>query len=550
MSQRRDRVVVAVFGVTLLALVARFVALGGRPFHWSEGRVGYWALRFFETGAYDYRPVAGGPFVYVAARWAFELAGVSDAVARAPVALVGGLAPLVALSFRGPFDDRETVALAGLLAVQPLGLYYSRFLRGDVPAAVFGLAVLGGVTRYRHHGDRRGLYVAAGALAAAVGASGFAFAYPIVWLVAALFAVDEARIRGVPGRARAALLGGDDRPAPHERLAPHATPLARATFVFLGVWFFLFAPRTPGLAPGLYDPTRVFAVAGAAFEGALREFWSYRVVYRLQPRTAGRHGLLEYAFPLVETAVRVAPATLVAGLVGFFSERYRADSRSLVAFGGYATLWGVFVLAIAAPEPHPWVIVHLLPLAALPAAVGVARGWSLLRRRTSGDTPARVALATAVVLAAVAAGGAPVAGAYAAPERGSPFAQYAQPADDPGELLPAVERATENDTGLDVLYVAPRFDTREEYDRPPITGFDRIRWGNRLPLQWYFERADAETGSAFNVSYVPRDAGTVPVVVTTPRYAGAVRNRLSGDYERRELRLGLHSRKVTVFVRR
>lgn len=550
MSQRRDRVVVAVFGVTLLALAARVVALDGRPFHWSEGRVGFWALRFFETGAFDYRPVAGGPFVYVAARWAFELGGVSDAVARAPVALVGGLAPLVALLFRGPFDDRETVALAGLLAVQPLGVYYSRFLRGDVPAAVFGLAVLGGATRYRHHGDRRGLYLAAGALAAAVGASGFAFAYPVVWLVAALFTLDEARIRGVPERARAAVFGDGDRPAPHERLAAHATPLARATFVFLGVWYVLFAPRAPGLAPGLYDPTRVFTVAGAAFEGALREFWSYRVVYRLQPRTPGRHGLLEYAVPLVETAVRVAPATLAAGLVGFFSERYRADSRPLVAFGGYATLWGVVVLSVAAPRPHPWVAVHLLPLAALPAAVGLARGFAVLRRRTAGGDPARVALAAAVVVATVAAAGTPVAGAYAAPERGSAFTQYAQPTDDPGELLPAVERATANDTGTDVLYVAPRFDTREEYDRPPVAQIDRTRWGNRLPLQWYFERADAETDSAFNVSSLPPDAGTVPVVVTTPRYAEAVRGELSGDYERRRLQLGLHSRNVTVFVRR
>ncbi|ERH11859.1 MAG: hypothetical protein J07HB67_00870, partial [halophilic archaeon J07HB67] len=81
MSERRDRTVLAVAGVTLLALVVRFVALDARPFHWSEGRVGYWALRFAETGVYDYRPVAGGPLVFVAARWAIGLFGASDAIA-------------------------------------------------------------------------------------------------------------------------------------------------------------------------------------------------------------------------------------------------------------------------------------------------------------------------------------------------------------------------------------------------------------------------------------------------------------------------------------
>lgn len=548
MSERRGPVL-AVVGVTVLAFAARLVALDARPFHWSEGRVGYWALRFAETGAYEYRPVAGGPLVYVAARWAIELFGVSDAVARAPVAVVTGAAPLAALLFRGPLDDRETVAFAGVLAAQPVLVYYSRFLRGDALAAVLGVVVLGGAVRYRRRDDWWALYLAAGALAAAVAASGFTLAYLLVAPVAALFVFDEARVRGVPERARRAVFGDDDHPPAHERLAAHATPVARAVFVFLAVWYVLFAPRAPGLAPGLYDPTRIFTVAGAAFEGAARSFWEYRVVYRLQPRTPGRHGLVEHALPLVETAVRVAPVTLAAGLVGFFTERYRADSRGLVAFGGYATLWSVFVLAIAAPEPQPWVAVHLVVFTTLPAAVGLTRVANALRRRARVEEPARVALAVSVVVAGVAVAGPTLAAPYTTPERGSPFTQYAQPADDPGELVPAVERATANNSGLDVLYVAPRFDTRQEYDSPPIAEVDRDRWGNRLPLQWYFERADTQTGSAFNLSYLPRGVETVPVVVTTPRYADGVNERLQGEYTRHRLRLGLHSRNVTVFVR-
>jgi uncharacterized protein (TIGR03663 family) len=540
MSDRRDRVVLAVAGLTLVALLARLLALSGRPFHWSEGRVGYWALRFFESGAFEYRPVAGGPLVYVLARWAFELGGVTDAVARTPVALIGGLLPAVALLFRGSLDDGETVAFAGLLAANPLLLYYSRFLSGHLPAAAFSLLALGGAIHYRRTGYTKSLYLGAGGLAAAFAGSWFTLASVLVWIVAGLFALDEARVRRSPDAAVETLRSG--RPW----LARHATPLARAFFVFLGVWYVFFAPRAPGLAPGLYDPTKVFAVAGAAFEGAIREFFEFRVVHRLNPRTPGRHGLVEYAVSIVRTLIETAPVTLTAGFLGFFSERYRENSRRLVAFGGYTVLWGVFVFAIAAPTTAPWVAVHLVPLAAIPAAVGVARVVGRLQSWTTPDDYGRVTLTVSLVVAVVAVGALPVAGAYDAPEHGSPFTQYAQPKDDPESILPQIETAIEGNDGIDVLYVAPRFYTRSEYDSPPIANADRNGWGNRLPLPWYFERADAEVGSAFNASYVGGD--TPPVVVTVPSRAEAVGKRLDGDYTRVRLQMGLTYRNVTVFV--
>jgi uncharacterized protein (TIGR03663 family) len=541
MSDRRDRVVLAVGGIALLAVLARVIALSGRPFHWSEGRVGYWALRFFETGAFEYRPVAGGPLVYVLARWSFELGGVTDAVARTPIALIGGLLPLAALLFRGPLSDRETVVFAGVLALDPLLIYYSRFLRGDVPAAAFGLVALGGAVRYRTTGNRKMLYLGAGALAAMFASSGFAFAYPLVWLLGGLFALDEARVRRTPDIALETLRSGWDR------IGDHATPLARALFVFLGVWFFFFAPRAPGLAPGLYDPTKILSVAGMAFEGVIEDFVSYRVTYRLNPRTPGRHGLTEYAVSIVKTLLATSLLTLGAGFLGFFSERYRDDTRRLVAFGGYATLWGVFVFAIASANTAPWVAVHVLPFAALPAAVGISRAISALGKRTSVEDYGRVTLSLSLVIAVVTVAGLPVAGAYAAPQPGLEFSQHAQPQDDPESILPNIRNATEGNEGVDVRYVGPRFYTQREYDSPPIADSDRAKWGNRLPLQWYFERADAEVDSVWNSSWLAGEQP--PVVVTVPSRSEAVGKRLGGDYTRVRLRMGLQYRNITVFVR-
>lgn len=534
----RRRVRVAIVGLLTAGLVARVIALGGRPFHWSEARVGYWALRFTETGVYEYRPVAGGPLVYLLARWTFELLPPTDAAARLPIALASGLAPGLALLFRDVLDDGETVALAGVLAFDPMILYYSRFLRGDVLAALCGLATIGALVRYRATDHGGWLAVAAGMYALAVGASGFAVAYPIVWLAAGLLVVDENRIRGTPDLARRTLA------VVWKRLSGSVAPVARAVGVFLFVGFLLFAPRSGGIGPGIWRPTTwPAAVAGAV--GAAERFVGVRVVYRLEPTTPGRHALVPYLQGILTPAVAASLATLVAAVAGVAAVRYGERRRRVVAFCGYVVAVGAFVFAVAAATPDPWVAVHLLVFATVPAAVGIARGWRTLRRRVTPTNPARVALAVALVAASVAVAVGPVAGVYAAPERSSPFAQYAQPADDPEELLPAAAGAMDRATGPDVVYVGPRFDTSREYGQPPVAAVDRRAWGARFPLPWYFERLDAGVTSVGSADGVPADPA---VVVTTPGQADQVESALGGDYSRTRMQLALYKRPVVVFV--
>ena len=170
-STRYDRVVVGVVAVAAVGVVLRVLGLGARPFHWDEARVGYWALRYLETGAFRYRPVAGGPLLYHLDRVAFAALGVSERVARLPVAALGAALPTVALLFRDRLDDAETVAFAAVLAVQPVVVYYSRFLRGDVPLALFGLAAVGFALRAWDRRRRRDAYAAAVAVALASSAT-------------------------------------------------------------------------------------------------------------------------------------------------------------------------------------------------------------------------------------------------------------------------------------------------------------------------------------------------------------------------------------------
>ncbi len=534
------RVPAGILLITGVALAARLVALGGRPFHWSEARVGYWALRFAETGVYEYRPVTGGPLVTLLTRWVVAVAGASDASARVPIALVGGLAPTLAWWFRGVLDETETLAFAGLLAADPLLLYYSRFLRGDVLAAVFGLAVVGALVRYRTERRDGWLVVAGVAFALAVGASGFAVTYPLIWLAAGAFTLDETRVRGVPTAARETL--ADWR----VRLAASVRPVAAAGVASVVVGLFLFAPRGGGVTPGVWQPTTWPAAVDAAV-AATDRFVGVRIVYRLDPLTPGRHGLVSYLRDILAPLVAVSVATLGTAVVGFFVERYGTNTRRTVAFAGYTVPLGAFVFAVTAATPAPWVGVHLLPLAALPGAVGLAAVWRGLRSRTTAGDAGRVVLAAALVVAGLGVGGTPVYGVYEPTDRDSPFAQYAQPTDDTEELLPVMADAMERAGGPDVVYVGQRFATSQEYDRPPIARVDRNAWGARFPLPWYFERLSAGTTSVGEPAALP---GQPAVVVAGPGQADAVAQQLGQNYQRERLQLATYRRPVVVFVYR
>ncbi|MFC7137443.1 flippase activity-associated protein Agl23 [Halobaculum litoreum] len=135
-----DPTVAAVVAVVVGSLLLRTVQLGARVFHWDEGRVGYWILRFDANGEFFYRPIIHGPFLPVVNNVLFDLIGASDFAARLPVAVVGGLLPLSALLLRRHLRDREVVALALLLSVDPLLVYYGRFMRGDVLVGSFCVA--------------------------------------------------------------------------------------------------------------------------------------------------------------------------------------------------------------------------------------------------------------------------------------------------------------------------------------------------------------------------------------------------------------------------
>ena len=537
-TDRAGRVTLAVAALTVLALAVRLVGLGTRSFHWDEGRVGYWTRRFMETGAFEYRPVAGGPFLYLVDQPVFALLGPSDFSARLVVALIGGLLPLAALLFRRRLTTDETVLFAAVLAFSPTLVYYSRFLRGDLPLAAFSLVALGCLVSLVDTGRRRYLYGAALAGALALTTSGFVVGYLACWLVAGGLLFDHVRVYGDDRRTALDRVSGYG-----QTLREWATPLARAFLLAFGVVVFFYAPRSAdGTGPDLWNPVTFPAVLQETLYGSLRKFVGVRLEYR------DGHEFLSYIAAHVELLAVLAAPILLLGLFAFLVERYAGENRPVVAFASYWAGSSLLFFPVITELTAPWVVVHSIAPLSLLAAVGASKVVQFARQAVHHRNASRTGIAALLLLAVVAQAGAVTASTvYGDSNRDNRMAQYGQPADDLDAMAANASAAIAGNDGVDVVYVGDRFFLADDTsaDLPPVPE----SWGNRLPLPWYFERMDAETTSVSNATQLDTVEPTPPVVVAQPKYRSTLDQRLDG-YQVEEYELALWNREVLVYTRR
>ena len=237
----RPRLVVAI--VTLAALAVRLFGLGTRVAHQDEARVAFWAYRYMESGVYWYRPIVHGPFLTIVDSYVFSLFGASDFTMRLVVAVVGGLLPLAALLFRRRLRNGETIALATLLAANPILLYYSRFYRNDLLLAGFMLVAFGFFVRA--YDDRRPafLYLGIAAFALAFTTKENALVYPVTWAGATLLLWDHRLFTDRAGERglRNAVL--DQARRTGRWLRTWWLHLALGVVEFFAIFVFFYAPR-------------------------------------------------------------------------------------------------------------------------------------------------------------------------------------------------------------------------------------------------------------------------------------------------------------------
>ena len=522
MSRRptgRRQALYAVVGVTVVALLARFFALGFRVAHWDEARVGYWTLRYLDSGIWEYRAIMHGPLLFHFNKYLFGLAGVSDFNARLLVALVGGLLPLSAWLFRDRLRDIEMVAVAAFLALNPILLYYSRFMRNDVLVAAFALFALGFFVRLIDTGQYRYLFAGVFALALGFAAKEIIVVYLAIWVGAAALLLDHRLFTASERDERWQNVALGYGRLLYARLRRHWGYFALALLEFLVLVVLFYAPR-PDLYQALGNPAMLPGVIEEATMG------SWEKLESLWISGGHEHSYVAFLVDALETTAYTSLPLSAFAVLGFLADRYAdREPRDLVSFAFY---WGLVVF-LAYPAitdiSAAWSLVHAMVPLAIPAAVGIGLVVDRGLEAQESEDWISVGLAGLVVLAVVAQVGITgIQTSYRNPQDDTnPLVQYGQPAGHMQETFEDIEAVSRANEGTDVLFYGDHFYLADESAKEqfPSSG----NWLNRMPLSWYLERADAEVDSTTQADVVEDGP---PVVIARAEHYSTLEPRLQG----------------------
>ncbi|WP_132057600.1 flippase activity-associated protein Agl23 [Halorussus amylolyticus] len=547
-----NRTLAAIVAIAVLSLAIRLFALESRVFHWDEGRVGYWILRYAETGVWEYRAVIHGPFFYHVNKYLFWLFGPSDFLARLPVAVVGGFLPLTAWLFRERLRRAEMVALAVLFALNPLLLYYSRFMRNDVLLAAFMLYALAFYVRLFDTRKPRYLYLGSLMVALAFTTKENVLVYVVTWLGAAVLLFDHRLMLAANADGRRAVAFETLRRGRVglRRWGPH---LVGALALFFAVVVFFYAPRARGVpGPGLWkafsNPSLFPAVVEEATLGSWEKFvgkWG----------DGNQTAYLSTFGPLWKVVRAGAFGVFVLSIVGFVADRYGGGSpRDLVSFTFYWGFVSVLGYPVIVENPFPWEPIHAVAPLVVPAGVGLAVfvRWGL--EAIADDDGLSAVLAALVVLVAVGQAGAiAVETSFVHPqdqylgesdEEENRLVQFGQPADGLRPTLDVIQSVADRNDGIDVLYYGSDFHVADESENDDWAAGGG--WYDRLPLPWYTELYGAEVDSTDRLGIVESDPA--PVVIARADDRGAVESRLADDYRAFEHELTIYGSETVFFV--
>jgi predicted membrane-bound mannosyltransferase len=559
---QRDRVTAVVVGIALLALALRFFDLGVRVAHWEEARLGWWIDYYARTGADAGPPAIGGSLLVVLGRVSAGVLGTTDLAIRAPVALVGGLLPLAALALRRRLERTEVVTLAGLLALAPLLVYYSRFASVDALAACLALATVTVVVALRDR-PRTELVLAAVLLgvltvgAAPRGAIGHLLALLLAWGIGLVFLPPSSvATRGEPGEAvdsaerpgastdsaDGTAASGNPSPIPQSLVATCRQALPVAVPAGGAVLLVLLDPGLPGaLLATLTSPAGLVGVLLGPVAVLLGHLELVLVEVVAVPGTAAA------GMDLLGNLVFAAPVVTGLAVVGLLAESW-ADrpARPIVTVTVAWGAVGIPLQLLLSGAGTPWIATHVVVALTVPAAVGAVATVRWTHRGLAGGDPLTGAAGLLTVLLVLGVLVATlVSGVYLSPtDPGAGPVQYGQPSQELRGPLDALDDRAVADGNPDLVLYGSHF------VEPARVGLEPrcARWHNALPLPWYAAASDVEVACASSESELRDHLDSEPTLVVgrAPVLAAIAEDR--DDYAATRLRFRAWNANTTVLV--
>ncbi len=142
----------------VVAAAMRLWGLDARTMSHDEALHAYYSWQFYVGQGYLHNPLMHGPFLFHATALVYALFGASDATARLVPALFG--VALVGL----PYLLRRWLGRLGalvsgfMLLISPVMLFYSRYIRHDLPVLVWTLLMVVALFQFMATWDRRWFY--------------------------------------------------------------------------------------------------------------------------------------------------------------------------------------------------------------------------------------------------------------------------------------------------------------------------------------------------------------------------------------------------------
>jgi predicted membrane-bound mannosyltransferase/DNA-binding beta-propeller fold protein YncE len=152
----REQALYLVFIV--LAIVSRLVMIGARVQSHDESLHTSYSWDLYDGRGYQHNPMTHGPFLYHATALSYWLFGDSDATARIPVAILGVLLVAFPYMLRKHLGRWGALAASFLFLISPSILFYSRYIRHDIPIILWSLIVAWSTWSYLRTRESKYLY--------------------------------------------------------------------------------------------------------------------------------------------------------------------------------------------------------------------------------------------------------------------------------------------------------------------------------------------------------------------------------------------------------